>query len=425
MAELSSLSKTELESLKSRLEARYAEFKGRGLQLDMTRGKPSSEQLDLANALLTLPGEGDFKTASGVDCRNYGGIDGIAEAKALFADYMEVSTDEIILGGAASLTLMHDTVVNALLHGVVGSERPWGKQTIKFLCPTPGYDRHFSICEHFGIEMIAIETNDDGPDMQRVEQLVAQDESIKGIWCVPKYGNPTGAVYSDEVVTRLAGMNTAARDFRIMWDNAYAVHTLTDSPAELKNLLQACKNAGNANRALMYGSTSKISFAGMGISMMAASTENLDWMRSHLKIQTIGPDKTNQLRHVRFFEDMKGVLAHMQKHAEILRPKFAAVHRILERELAGKAIATWTKPKGGYFVSLDTLDDCARDVVALAGEAGVKMTGAGATFPYKKDPRNRNIRIAPSLPPLEDIELAMEGIAICVQLVSVRRMLAS
>ena len=424
MAELSSLSTEELESLQSALQARYDEFKGRGLQLDMTRGKPSPQQLDLANELLNLPGDGDYKTAAGVDCRNYGGIDGIPEAKALFAEYMQVSTDEIILGGTASLTLMHDTVVNALLHGVVGSESPWGKQSIKFLCPAPGYDRHFNICQHFGIEMVTIETNDDGPDMDTVEKLVAEDASIKGIWCVPKYGNPTGIVYSDEVVTRLASMKTAASDFRIMWDNAYAVHTLTDAPASLKNGLEACKDAGNANRILMYGSTSKISFAGMGVSMMGASEENLDWMRSHLKMQTIGPDKTNQLRHMRFFKDMAGVSAHMQKHAGILKPKFAAVDEILERELGGKGVGTWTKPAGGYFVSLDTLDHCAKEVVAMAGEAGVKMTGAGATFPYKKDPRDRNIRIAPSLPSLDEIKLAMEGIAICVQLASVRKFLS-
>lgn len=425
MAELASLSKAELESLEITLQTRYDEFKARGLMLDMTRGKPSPEQLDLANELLRLPGEGDYKTEAGVDCRNYGGIDGIPEAKALFAQYMEVSEDEIILGGSASLTLMHDTVVHALIHGVVGSERPWGQQNIKFLCPAPGYDRHFNICKHFGIEMILVETDENGPVMDDVEKLVREDSSIKGMWCVPKYGNPTGIVYSDEVVSRLASMETAASDFRIMWDNAYAVHTLSDEPAPLKNLLVACKEAGNSNRVFMYGSTSKISFAGMGVAMMAASVENLDWMRSHLKMQTIGPDKVNQLRHVRFFKDMAGLLNHMQKHAEILRPKFGAVNDILERELGGKGLATWTKPTGGYFVSLDTLDDCAQQVVALAKEAGVKMTGAGATFPNQNDPRNRNIRIAPSLPSLEEIKLAMEGIAICVQLVSVKRILAS
>jgi len=417
MAPLTELSIDDLKALQAQLQTRYDEFSARGLKLDMTRGKPAPEQLDLANGLLSLPGAGDFTTASGVDCRNYGGIDGIPEARELFGAYMGVSPEEIILGGNASLTLMHDTVANAMQHTA------WGKAPIKFLCPSPGYDRHFSICEHFGIEMVVVGMDEHGPDMDQVEQLVAGDDSIKGMWCVPKYSNPTGAVYSDAVVDRLASMPAAA-DFRIFWDNAYEAHTLEAAPAPLKNILQACKDAGNPERVLMFGSTSKISFAGMGVSMVAGSVKSMNGVRSNLKAQTIGPDKINQLRHVRFFKDIDGIHAHMQKHAEILRPKFEAVLEILERELGGQGIATWTRPSGGYFVSLDTLDQCAAQVIQMAGDAGVKLTAAGATFPYRKDPRDRNIRIAPSLPALEDIHTAMEGVAICVQLASVQKQLS-
>ena len=408
------MSPEEQAAYEAELQTRYDALKGRGLALDMTRGKPAPEQLDLANDLLSLPGPGDYKTAGGVDCRNYGGIDGIPEAKALFAEYMGVSEKEIILGGTASLALMHDTVANFLLH------TEWGKGPIKFICPAPGYDRHFDICKHFGIGMIPVPLTDEGPDMDQVESLVAEDSAIKGIWCVPRYSNPTGTVYSDAVVDRLAGMS-AASDFRIFWDNAYAVHTLTEEVAPLRNLLEACREAGHPNRAFMYGSTSKISFAGMGVSMVSSSEENLDWVRSHLCVQTIGPDKINQLRHVRFFKDHAGILAHMQKHAAILRPKFEAVDEILTRELGGRGIATWTRPQGGYFVSLETPDGCAKEVVALAGEAGIKLTGAGATFPHRNDPRDSNIRIAPSQPCLEDIRLATEGLALCVELVSARK----
>ena len=411
---LMDMSAEELSVREAELQTQLDALKGRGLALDMTRGKPAPEQLDLANDLLSLPGPGDYKTAGGVDCRNYGGIDGIPEAKALFAEYMDVSQNEIILGGTASLTLMHDTVANLLLH------TEWGKAPIKFLCPAPGYDRHFNICKHFGIEMIVVPLDNYGPDMDKVESLVKADPAIKGIWCVPKYSNPTGSTYSDEVVDRLASMS-AAPDFRVFWDNAYAVHTLTESVAPLKNMLTACKQGGNPNRVFMFGSTSKISFAGMGVSMMASSEENLDWVRSHLGMQTIGPDKINQLRHVRFFKNHQGILDHMQKHAAILRPKFDAVDEILTRELGGRGIATWSRPSGGYFVSLDTPDGCAKEVVALAAEAGIKLTGAGATFPNRNDPKDRNIRIAPSLPALLDIRAATEGLALCVELVSIRK----
>ncbi len=403
-------------------EARYAEFKQRGLKLDMTRGKPSSEQLDLAQELMTVLGKGDYKSADGTDARNYGGLDGIAEMKAIFAEMLETAPAQVIIGGNSSLTMMHDTVVRALLHGVPGSEGPWSKTKIKFLCPSPGYDRHFAICQHFGIEMIVVDLKDDGPDMDAVEKLVAADASIKGMWCVPKYSNPTGTTYSKAVVERLAAMKTAAPDFRLFWDNAYVVHHLYAEGDALLDVLGASARSGNPNRPLVFASTSKVSFAGAGVAAMAASAENVADQKKHLGFQTIGPDKVNQLRHVRYFKDYAGVLAHMQRHAGLLRPKFEAVTQIFERELGGTGLATWTKPRGGYFISLDTLDGCASEVVKLCDEAGVKLTGAGATFPYGKDPRNRNIRIAPSLPPLEQVQTAMQVVSACVLLASARKL---
>jgi DNA-binding transcriptional MocR family regulator len=310
---------------------------------------------------------------------------------------------------------MHDTIAHALLHGVPGGDGPWSRQKVKFLCPVPGYDRHFAICQGFGIEMLNVDMTDEGPDMDQVEQLAGADAAVKGIWIVPKYGNPTGVTCSDRVVERLARMKTAAKDFRIFWDNAYAHHHLSDAPPKLADLLAAAKRAGTADRVLIYGSTSKVSFAGAGIAMMGGSTENIGWIRGHRSKSTIGPDKLNELRHVRFFKDMAGIEAHMKKHAALIKPKFEAVDRVLTRELAGKGIASWTKPLGGYFVSLDVLDGCAKAVVAMAAEAGVKLTEAGATFPYGKDPRDRNIRIAPSFPSLAEIETATEVVAVCVQ----------
>lgn len=399
------------------VEERYQEICAQGLQLDMTRGKPSPEQLDLSVDMLNNVPSGDFNSPGGVDCRNYGGVEGLPEMRALMAEFLEVKPDEVIIGGNASLSLMHDTVVNAMLHGVPGSTEAWGKSGIvKFICPAPGYDRHFNICQHLGIEMIPVDMLPDGPDMDRVEELVQADASIKGIWIVPKYSNPTGAICSDQVVDRLAQMETAAKDFRVMWDNAYTVHHLVESPPKLKNILEACKDAGNADRVFIFGSTSKISFAGAGISVMGASLANIDWMLSHRKMQTIGPDKINQLRHLRFFKDMNGIEAHMKKHTDILKPKFEAVLEILENELGGTGLANWSKPEGGYFISLNVPDNCAKRTVELAGQAGVKLTPAGATYPYRKDPRNRNIRIAPSLPSLEAIKKATEVLAICVRL---------
>jgi aspartate/methionine/tyrosine aminotransferase len=422
MTDFKKMSEQNLRKTKEELLQRYAEFQSRGIALDMTRGKPCTEQLDLALGMI----EGDigksYFTQDGLDCRNYGGLDGIPPAKILFADYMGVEPNELILAGNSSLNMMHDTILRAMVKGMTNSTPAWGKlPRVKFLCPSPGYDRHFFICEYLGIEMIPIDMQENGPDMDQVEDLVAGDEDIKGIWCVPKYSNPTGAVYSDEVVERLANMKTRAADFRIFWDNAYAVHHLVDTPPSLKNILTACKQAGNPERALMFGSTSKISFAGAGLAIMAASQKNIQWITNQMAFQTIGPDKLNQLRHTLFFKDMSGIEAHMKKHAAILKPKFDAVQSILENELKAKNIADWSNPQGGYFVSIDTLEGCAADVIKKAADAGLKLTPAGSAYPYKNDPLDRNIRIAPSFPPLDDIETAMELVAVCIQLVSLDR----
>ena len=400
------------------LKARYEEAKAKNLALDMTRGKPGSDQLDLSLPMLDLVTSSDFKTLSNDDPRNYGGLDGIPEAKTLFKDVIETDrVEEVIVGGNSSLTLMHDTIARCMSHGTVDSKVPWGKlEKAKFLCPSPGYDRHFSVCQHFGIEMIPVDMTDEGPNMDQVEDLVANDDSIKGIWIVPKYSNPTGISVSDKVVERLAAMKTAANDFRIFWDNAYTVHHLSDDHDEIKNILKACKTAGNENRVFVYVSTSKITFAGAGVAAMGGSVANMDWMRKHLSMSTIGPDKINQVRHCRFFGDINGLKDHMKKHAQLIKSKFDIVISILEEQLGGKGIASWTNPKGGYFISLDTKDGKAKRVVALAAEAGVKLTAAGATFPYNNDPRDRNIRLAPTLPSVGEIKQAMEIVCLCVEL---------
>ncbi|HYO95995.1 MAG TPA: aminotransferase class I/II-fold pyridoxal phosphate-dependent enzyme [Polyangiaceae bacterium] len=403
-------------------EVAYAAVQQKGLKLDMTRGKPSNEQLDLANELTAILSPSDYKAADGTDTRNYGGLDGLPEMKALFADLLETTPTNVIVGGASSLTMMHDAVVRALLHGVPDGGAPWSKSRVRFLCPVPGYDRHFAICQHHGIEMMPVDLDANGPDLATVEKLVSADASIKGMWCVPKYSNPTGITYSAEVVQRLAAMPTAAPDFRLFWDNAYVVHDLEDSSDALVEILSACAAAGNPNRALEFASTSKLSFAGAGVAAMATSAANVADAKKHLAIQTIGPDKLNQLRHVRFFKDASGVRAHMRKHAALLRPKFDAVTRIFERDLGGSGLATWTRPRGGYFISLDTLDGCASEVVKLADQAGVKLTPAGATSPLGKDPRNRNIRIAPSMPPVSQVETAIEVVTLCVKLASARKL---
>ena len=408
---------TQRDTTKDDLTQRYREFQSRGIRLDMTRGKPCPEQLDLFAVLLDGVDRKAYKAADGTDCRNYGGLDGIPEAKALFAEYMGVTPEELIIGGSSSLTMMHDALTWAMVFGAAAGSPPWSRQgPVKFLCPSPGYDRHFFVCEHLGIEMIPVAMRADGPDMDAVERLAAADAGIKGIWCVPKYSNPTGTVYSEEVVLRLAAMPTRAPDFRIFWDNAYAVHHLGGGPARLADILAACRKSGHSDRVLMFGSTSKISFAGSGIAFMAGSRAGMAWARAHLGFQTIGPDKLNQLRHVAAFKTMEGILAQMQRHAAILAPKFDAVHDVLERELGGTGVAQWTRPTGGYFISLDTAPGCARRVVQLAKEAGVQLTPAGSTFPLKRDPADANIRIAPSFPTVADIRTAVEVLTVCIRL---------
>jgi aspartate/methionine/tyrosine aminotransferase len=425
MTPYAELNTSELEALKEKLLERYSDFQEKKLTLDMTRGKPSPEQLDLSMDMLTGKISREYMTPSGVDCRNYGGLDGIKEAKELFARYMEVADDEIIVGDSASLKMMHDTIMGGMVYGMVDSDQPWGNLLkVKFLCPSPGYDRHFAVCQYLGIEMITVAMDTNGPDMDSVEKLVASDDTIKGIWCVPRHSNPTGITYSDEVIDRLASMQTKAGDFKIFCDNAYAVHHLTDSHDPLKDLLAACKAAGNPERVFLYGSTSKISFAGAGVAMMAGSRKNIEFILSKMQFQTIGPNKLNQLRHVLFFEDAAGIEDHMKKHAAILKPKFDAVLNVLDRELAGSNIAEWSRPNGGYFVSIDTLSGCAQDVINKAADAGVKLTPAGATFPYGKDPEDRNIRIAPSFPSVSDVNKAMELVAVCIQLVSIEKLIS-
>ena len=424
MAELGGLSRSDLNQLQSRLLEEYQAYRARGLKLDMTRGKPASAQLDLANGLNAILDKGDHLATDGTDVRNYGGLDGLPEMKSLFGELLGAPTNNVIVGGNSSLQMMHDTIVRALLHGVADGDAPWQKQSPKFLCPVPGYDRHFAICQHHGIEMIPVPMRDTGPDLTVVESLAAADASIKAIWCVPKYSNPTGITYGDDVVLGLAKMKTAASDFRILWDNAYVVHDLYDTSSHLLNMLDACRDAGNENRPITFASTSKISLAGAGIAAMASSAKNIADTKKHLAMQTIGPDKVNQLRHLRFFKDMAGIRLHMQKHAAIIRPKFEVVTTILEQQLAPLGIARWTQPRGGYFVSLDTLPGCAARVVALADGAGVKLTPAGATFPYGRDPNDQNIRIAPTVPPLPQVEQAMQVLTLCVKLASTEKLLA-
>ena len=420
------MTKAELQALKKELSAKYREYQGKDLKLDMSRGKPSIDQLDLSMGMLdVLTSDMDLTCEDGTDCRNYGVLDGISEAKELLADMMEVAPDHIIIYGNSSLNVMYDTVSRSMTHGVMGNT-PWCKlDKVKFLCPVPGYDRHFAITEYFGIEMINIPMTPTGPDMDMVEELVASDDSIKGIWCVPKYSNPQGISYSDQTVRRFARLKPAAPDFRIYWDNAYTIHHLYDMDQDhLIEILAECKRAGNPDMVYKFASTSKISFPGSGIAAIAASQNNLVDIKKQLRIQTIGHDKVTQLRHVRFFGDIHGMVEHMKKHADILRPKFEAVLETLDRELEGLGIGTWTTPKGGYFIAFDSLDGCAKAIVAKCKKAGLVMTGAGATYPYGKDPHDSNIRIAPSYPPLNDLKQAMELFALCVKLVSVEKLLS-
>jgi len=420
------MTKEELQELRKQLHVQYKEFQGKDLRLDMSRGKPSTEQLDISMGMMdVLSSNDDLTCDDGTDCRNYGVLDGIKEAKELLADMMEVAPDHIIIYGNSSLNVMYDTVSRSMTHGVMGST-PWSKlDKVKFLCPVPGYDRHFSITEYFGIEMVNVPMTPTGPDMDMVEELVANDDSIKGIWCVPKYSNPQGISYSDDTVRRFARLKPAAKDFRIYWDNAYTIHHLYDRDQDhLIEILAECKRDGNPDMVYKFASTSKVSFPGSGIATIAASQNNLVDIMKQLKIQTIGHDKVNQLRHVRFFGDIHGMVEHMRKHADIMSPKFEAVNQILERELGGLGIGEWTSPKGGYFISFDSLDGCAKAIVARCKKSGLVMTGAGATYPYGKDPRDNNIRIAPSYPPLSDLILAMELFALCVKIVSSDKILA-
>ena len=420
------LTKDELLTLKAALEVEYKEMESKGLNLNMARGKPGFSQLELCMPMLDVVNStSDMRTMLGNDTRNYGDLDGIGECRRLMAYMLEVEKDNVLVGGNSSLNLMFDTVSRSFTHGVNGST-PWYKlDKVKFLCPVPGYDRHFRITEEFGIEMINIPLHDDGPDMDLVEQYVNNDPAVKGIWCVPKYSNPTGISYSDEVVLRFANLKPAAEDFRIYWDNAYGIHHLyEDKQDKILNILEECKKAGNPNMVYIFCSTSKISFPGSGVSAVASSIENIEYIMSHMTVQTIGHDKINQLRHARFFKDIDGLNEHMKKHAEVLRPKFAAVLDTLEAELSGLEIGTWVKPRGGYFVSFNAMPGCAKAIVKMCKDLGVVMTGAGATFPYGKDPEDSNIRIAPTFPSIEEMEVASKVFVLCVKLCSVNKLLA-
>ena len=420
---LSERSADELAGFLADQQRAYAALMERGLKLDLTRGKPSSEQLDLSDALLRLPTT--TKDRAGTDVRNYGGLDGLAELREIFAELLWVEPDQVICGGNSSLTMMHDTIVHLLLHGGPDSPRAWKDEpSVKFICPVPGYDRHFSMLANFGIEMITVAMNADGPDATAIAALVADDPTIKGMWIVPTYANPSGSVCSQEVAAALMAMPTAAPDFRIFWDNAYAFHHLTEDEAKSADALSLATASGHPNRPIMYASTSKITFAGAGISVMAASAANKTWFLKHLSMGSIGPDKVNHLRHVEFFGDADGVRAHMRKHRAIIGPKFTAVDHALTDGLAGLGIAEWTNPTGGYFVNLDVLDGTASRVVALAKEAGIALTPAGASFPLGRDPRNRNIRLAPTFPVLAEVETAMAGVATCVALAAAEQLSA-
>lgn len=419
------LSREELLTLKGELEKQFEDAKGKGLKLDMSRGKPTPAQLDMAMDMFDVfNSASDMKAENGMDTRNYGVMDGIPEAKRLMGEILGVPAENVIVYGNASLTIMYDTVSRAVTHGIMGNT-PWGKlDKVKFLCPVPGYDRHFKITEHFGIEMINIPMSEDGPDMDLVEEYVEKDPTVKGIWCVPKYSNPQGYTYSDETVRRFAALKPAAPDFRIFWDNAYVIHHLyEDKQDQLLEILSECEKAGNPDMVFEFASTSKVSFAGAGISAMASSKANLDDARKTMTIQTISYDKINQLRHVRYFKNLDGVMKHMMKHAAIMRPKFEAVIRVLDQELSGLGIGSWTEPHGGYFISFDSLEGCAKAIVAKCKEAGVVLTGAGATFPYGKDPKDSNIRIAPSFPTPEEMAEATDLFVLCVKLVSVEKLL--
>ena len=426
MKKYSDMSKEELLTLKAQLDKEYADIKAKGLALDMSRGKPSADQLDLSMGLMNvLSSDSDLKCETGVDCRNYGVIDGIPEAKRLLGEMSEVDPDHIIIYGNSSLNVMFDSIARSMTHGVMGST-PWCKlDKVKFLCPVPGYDRHFKITEFFGIEMINVPMTPQGPDMDMVEKLVSEDASIKGIWCVPKYSNPQGYTYSAETVERFAHLKPAAPDFRIYWDNAYSIHHLYDDNQDfLVEILEACAKAGNPDLVYKFTSTSKVSFPGSGIAAIASSETNIADIKKRLTIQTIGHDKINQLRHVKFFKNVDGIKAHMEKQADLIRPKFELVEKIFSDELASRGIGTWMHPLGGYFISFEAPEGCAKEIVSKCKEAGVVLTGAGSPFPYKKDPKDSVIRIAPTYPSLAELEQAANVFVVVVRMVAAEKFLA-
>ncbi len=420
-----SMSDAQLRQILQQENEKMQIFMNDGVKLDMARGKPGADQLDLSEGMLSLiSNNSDCISDDGVDCRNYGGLDGVLSARKLFAEVYGVKLENIILGGNSSLNMMYDTIARAFSFGMCDSVRPWCKEEkIKFLCPAPGYDRHFGICELFGIEMITVPLNSDGPDMDIVARYVENDEAVKGIWCVPKYSNPTGIVYSDDVVRKFASLNPAAPDFRIFWDNAYAIHDLYDN-IELLSIIDECEKSGKPNMPIMFGSTSKITYPGAGVALMAASVDNLEFFKKQMFIQTIGPDKINHIRHFEFFKTEQAVLNHMKKHADILRGKFEAVIDELQKELDGTGVATWTKPLGGYFISFDSTLGVASDIYELCLKAGLTLTKVGATFPYGKDPENKNIRIAPSFPNVSQLKAAVERFIVCVKIASINKILS-
>jgi DNA-binding transcriptional MocR family regulator len=419
---LTDLSADDLAALLAEMQDAYAGLKERGLKLDLTRGKPSAEQLDLSDDMLHLPRS--TRDAAGTDVRNYGGLEGLTEIRAMFADLLWVEPEQVVAGGNSSLTMMRDCLVDLMLFGGVDSPRPWSQEDkVRFICPVPGYDRHFSLLESLGIEMVTVPMHQDGPDVEAVRQLVT-DPSVKGMWVVPTYANPTGAIVTQEVATALASMETAAPDFKIFWDNAYALHHLTEEEARSADILTLAAGAGHPHRPIMFASTSKITYAGAGVAFLAASTDNVAWYLKHLGMGSIGPDKVNQLRHVEFFGTPQGVRDHMVRHREIIAPKFAEVDRVLTERLGGRGVATWNTPQGGYFVNLDVLPGTATRVVALAKEAGIALTPAGSSFPYKRDPQDTNIRLAPTMPPLAEVTEAMDAVATCVLLAAAEQLSA-